>query len=135
MDYKKAIGERIRKARDALNLSLEQLSRKTVVLSPSRISNYEQGLRLPKPQQILILSKALSTSPTYLMCLDEENDVSVEEAQLLRDWGALPENERRSYAKRISALALVYKETVPDERVADSYDKPKKPRAAKIPQK
>lgn len=117
MDFGKEIGRRIKKARDETGLSLVRLSKRLDgVLSASRIGNYEQGARLPGPQEALILGRALGVSPAYLMCL-EGDEMSKEELQLLTDWRALPERDRKEYARRISALALVYKDAVPDERL------------------
>lgn len=86
------------------------------MLSPSRISNYEQGLRLLKPREARILGKALDADPAYLMCL-EGDDMLPDEVELLRNYRALPEKERKAYSRRIGALALVYKEPVPDEKL------------------
>ena len=121
MNWKKEIGKRLRAARSAMShgrgLTLPEVSKLTDgVLSPSRISNYEQGLRLLKPQEARILGKALNCDPAYLMCL-EGGEMLPEEVELLSNWRALPEKDRREYSRRISALALVYKEPVPDERL------------------
>lgn len=121
MNWAKEIGKRLRSAREAMNhgsgISLQELSKLTDgVLSPSRISNYEQGIRLLKPQEARILGKALNSDPAYLMCL-EGGEMLPEEVDLLSNWRALPEKDRRDYSRRISALALVYKEPVADERV------------------
>jgi len=122
MNFKKETGKRIREARANANggrgITLDELSERTKhVLSSSRISNYEQGLRLPKPQDALILGQALGVSAGHLMCLEGEEDMLPEESDLLRNWRALPENERNAYARRIQALALVYRDAVPDEKV------------------
>lgn len=74
MNFKKESGKRIRAARANLDggrgVTLDELSRRTNgVLSASRISNYEQGLRLPKPQDALILGQALGVTAGHLMCL------------------------------------------------------------------
>lgn len=122
MNFKKETGARIRAARKAFfkdrEMTLDELSKLTSgVLSASRISNYEQGLRLPKPQDALILGKALGVAPSYLLCIDAEDEMLPEEQDLLRNWRALPENERRAYGRRIQALALVYRDAVPDEKL------------------
>lgn len=122
MNFKKESGKRIRAARANLDggrgITLDELSKRTNgVLSASRISNYEQGLRLPKPQDALILGQALGVAASHLMCLEGEEEMLPEESDLLRNWRALPENERNAYARRIQALALVYRDAVPDEKV------------------
>ena len=67
------IGLRLRAARKAQKLSLQKLADVTGgVLSKSRISNYEQGLRRPGIEEARILAKALGTvSATYLLCLED----------------------------------------------------------------
>lgn len=117
MDFQKVIGERIREAREDKGWSLARLSTEIAgVLSPSRISNYEQGTRLPGPREILILSKALGKDPAYLMCL-EGGEMTLEERELLVSWRTLPESERMAYLRRIQTLALMYRDPVADERL------------------
>lgn len=130
MDWKKKIGNRIREARDEAMLTLEQVSEKTHgVLKPSRINNYEKGIRLLKPQEALLLAGVYRKEAAWLMCL-EGGDMTDQERDLLNNWRALPENYRNDYARRIQALALVYKEPAPDERVKEKlYPKPAKRRA------
>lgn len=123
MNWKKKIGERIKAARTAKGLSLEELSERTGrVLSASRISNYEQGTRLCKPQQAAILAPHLGVTASHLQCLDargeEDDEMSPEAKRLLRGWEALPENERMAYLRRIETLALAYRDPVPDENLA-----------------
>jgi transcriptional regulator with XRE-family HTH domain len=56
------IGKRLRAARTAQKLSLSQLSTKTGgILTKSRISNYEQGLRRMGLKQAQMLSDAPGT--------------------------------------------------------------------------
>ena len=133
MDYPKEIGRRIRQARERMGpkgWTLRELARATKgKLSGSRISNYEQGARLPGPSEAIILAEALQESAAYLMCLDQGSDMSAEEAELLRNWRALPERERNDYARRIAALALVYKDAVPDEKLP-GWDASKRPKPA-----
>jgi transcriptional regulator with XRE-family HTH domain len=122
MNWKKKIGERIKAARHAKGFSLTELSEKTGrVLSPSRISNYEQGTRLCKAQDAAILAIPLEVSASHLQCLDirggEDDDMSPEAKRLLKGWGALPENERMAYLRRIETLALAYLDPVPDENL------------------
>lgn len=59
------IGKRIRAARKQAGLTLQELSDRTgKVLSASRLSNYEQGLREPDPQSLTLIAKALGTGIT-----------------------------------------------------------------------
>jgi transcriptional regulator with XRE-family HTH domain len=137
MNYKKEIGRRIRGGRNALELTLRELSAKTMgVLSASRISNYEQGLRMPSPKEALALGKALGLQASYILCLDGEDEMTAEETMLLRDWRGLPENQRKEYARRIGALALAFREPVADEKVRGYADPAKhQPKPAKARQK
>jgi transcriptional regulator with XRE-family HTH domain len=117
MDIRKEIGARIKKARELQGWSLTELSRRTDnVLGASRISNYEQGTRLPKPREIKILARVLGTEPAHLMCLEGE-EMTNEERQLLTSWRALPEKDRMAYLRRITALSMVYRDSVPDEKL------------------
>lgn len=137
MNWKKKIGERIKAARNAKTprWTLAKLSEETGhALSPSRISNYEQGTRLCTAPDAAILAKALDVSASHLQCLDERaaegEDMTPEQQRLLKSWGALPENERMAYLRRIETLALAYRESVPDEQLAHlaapkTPDKPK----------
>ena len=79
------IGLRLRAARNARKLSLQKLSDMTDgVLSKSRISNYEQGLRRLGIEEARLLSKVLGTvSVTYLLCLNDEHPCE-QEQELLR---------------------------------------------------
>lgn len=135
VDLKKEVGRRIRLARrtvrnpdGSVGLSLTGLERATGnVLSASRISNYEQGLRLPRTREAQILGKALDVDPAYLLCLEGE-DMQPEEVELLRNYRALPEKDRKEYSRRIGAMALMYREPVADERLGAFAKKPKKKR-------
>lgn len=117
MDWKKRIGGRIREARDESGLTLEEVSKRTSgVLKPSRLNNYEKGIRLLKPKEASVLAGVYKKDVAWLMCL-EGDDMTDQERDLLTNWRVLPENYRNDYARRIAALALVYREPAPDERV------------------
>lgn len=79
------LGLRLREARKAQNLSLGALANMTGdLLSKSRISNYEQGLRRLGIDEARLLSKALGTvTATYLLCLDNEGLLETKEQWLL----------------------------------------------------
>ncbi len=98
------------------------------LLSPSRISNYEQGLREMGIPEAKILAKAYGTTAAHLLCLDHDNPVlSKAETDHIRNLRALPENERNGYIRRVAAVALAYKEPVADERIPIAFntEKPK----------
>jgi transcriptional regulator with XRE-family HTH domain len=120
MNYKKEAGRRLRDARQAKGLTLEELSAKVGrLLSTSRLSNYEQGLRMIGVQEALALYPHLGVEPAYLLCVDVvECEVTPQENELLRNFRSLPEKDRNDYARRIEALSLVYREPVPDEKLS-----------------
>jgi transcriptional regulator with XRE-family HTH domain len=92
------------------------------LLSPSRISNYEQGLREMGIPEAKVLAKAYGTTAAHLLCLDDDNPVlSAVEKDLIRNIRAMPENERNGYMRRIAAVALAYKEPVADERIPHAF--------------
>jgi transcriptional regulator with XRE-family HTH domain len=95
------------------------------LLSPSRISNYEQGLREMGIPEAKILAKAYGITAAHLLCLDEDSPVlSKVEQEHIRALRALPENERNGYMRRIAAVAMAYREPVADERVPGAFTKP-----------
>jgi transcriptional regulator with XRE-family HTH domain len=133
MDYKKEAGRRLRASRSDKKLTLADLSKAVRgVLSPSRISNYEQGTRMLGVEEALALAPILGVQAAFLLCVDktEEGDLTKQEEELLRNFRALPENERGSYARRIGVLALAYKEPVADEKLNQNWQAPKRKRSA-----
>lgn len=83
----RAIGDRLRAARHARELSLSQLSELTgSAYSKSRISNYEQGIRRMSIEAAVALAEALgNVSAAQLLCLDEAaaGEQAAEELRLL----------------------------------------------------
>ena len=137
MDYKKESGRRLKRAREAKRLTLDGLSQRLGgVLSKSRLSNYEQGARMIGPQEALAIAPILGVQPAHLLCVDvEEGEMTAQEMELLRNFRALPENDRVAYSRRIEVLALAYREPVPDEKLSDAVRKGPAPRRTKIGQK
>jgi transcriptional regulator with XRE-family HTH domain len=79
-----AIGLRLRAERQRAQLSLSQLAARTGKLSKSRISNYEQGIRRMGLEEAVILARALrDASPTYLLCLDDSDPLTIDERHLM----------------------------------------------------
>lgn len=72
LNIKKEIGKRIYEARAAKGLTLKAVGELTGGLKQTRLTNWEQGIRCPGPEEIKLLAKALDTSPAYLMCLSDE---------------------------------------------------------------
>lgn len=120
MNFKKEAGRRLREARRGKGWTLNELSKRLDgILSPSRLSNYEQGIRMLGVKEALAVGPLLGVEPAYLLCADAgDGEMTTQEAQLLRDFRALPEKDRNEYSRRIGALALVYREPVPDERLS-----------------
>jgi transcriptional regulator with XRE-family HTH domain len=125
MNYKQEIGRRIRESRTKRGWSLEELAQQTGErLSKSRISNYEQGARMPGPAEVNILAQALGVDSAWLMCL--QSVFTSQAIEMMRNWMALPEKDRNDYFRRIEVLALAYREPVPDEKLSTGWTSPKK---------
>jgi transcriptional regulator with XRE-family HTH domain len=86
----RAIGERLRYARESAGMSLSALSERTGGrLSKSRISNYELGLRRMSIETARILAEAFGTvTPTYLLCLEDPMGLTPDELELLAQYRA-----------------------------------------------
>ncbi|HEO1452246.1 TPA: LexA family protein [Legionella pneumophila] len=71
LNIKKEIGKRILEARKAKGLTLKALGELAGGLKQTRLTNWEQGVRTPGPEEIKSLARALDVSPAYLMCLSD----------------------------------------------------------------
>lgn len=101
---------------------MEELSRHTGGrLSKSRISNYEQGIRMPGPAEANVLAEVLGVDAAWIMCL--QSVFTSQAIELMRNWMALPEKDRNDYFRRIEVLALAYREPVPDEKLSPTVRK------------
>lgn len=92
------IGSRLRAERQRRGWSLNDLSlRTTDLLSKSRISNYEQGIRRMGLEAAHQIAAALETvSPAWLLLLDEDHPLSDDELRLVKGFRALDaEGQRR----------------------------------------
>ncbi|HCU5991598.1 TPA: helix-turn-helix domain-containing protein [Legionella pneumophila] len=78
MNIKEKIGERIFQERQAKGLTRKALAELTDDLKPSRINNWERGLRTPGPEEIKQLAGALDVAPGYLMCLTDQKQIKQE---------------------------------------------------------
>lgn len=134
-EWRRRIGQRIQELRNLKGWSLSKLAVQTSDrLTKSQVSNYEQGARMPGPEEATVIGEALGESPAHILCLDDEMPVlSKTEAKLIQDLRALPENERALYAQRIAILASAYKVPVPNERVLRyEYNPGKRPNTPKM---
>lgn len=78
MNIKERIGERIFQERKVKGLTRKALAELTDDLKPSRINNWERGIRTPGPSEIKQLAEALDVAPGYLMCLTDEKQIKRE---------------------------------------------------------
>ncbi|MEV0633425.1 helix-turn-helix transcriptional regulator [Streptomyces sp. NPDC050619] len=93
-------GEELRLRRTAAQLTQEQLSGQ-VVCSPTLISHFEAGRRLPNPDDAQRIDRALGTDGFFAQWLDElENTYA-------RHFAAVAELERKATVIRQFALSLV----------------------------
>lgn len=125
MNYKKESGRRLKVARNNKGWSLEELSRRMGgMYIASRIGNYEQGTRSYGAKEAIAFATVLGVEAAYLLCVDTpEGEMTQQETELLRNFRALPEKDRNDYSRRIEALAMVYREPVPDERLSETLRK------------
>lgn len=68
---KEVIGNRVRKLREGLNLTLRELG-EILGLKGSRISNWEQGTRTPELGEIQNMARYFRVSPAYLAGFTDE---------------------------------------------------------------
>lgn len=78
INLKEKIGQRILEERKTKQLTRKALAELTDDLKPSRIANWEGGLRTPGPGEIKQLAEALNIAPGYLMCLTDEKQIKQE---------------------------------------------------------
>lgn len=97
---------------------LEDLSGATGI-RVSTLGNYRTGLRLMKPWDAKVIAGALGIRPAFLLCIEESQLLTTpEEERLVRNWRALPENERQRLASKVEAAAMTYRsDAVPDEQL------------------
>ncbi len=74
-NIKEKIGQRILEARKHKELTRKALAELTDDLKPSRIANWESGLRTPGPSEVKQLAEALDVAPGYLMCLTDDKQI------------------------------------------------------------
>ena len=118
MDYKEKIGKRIREAREDRGWKLRELSEATDnLISISRLNNYEHGARMPGPHEAVVLGKALGKRPAYFLGVDDvQTPISPVEEALVRNWRALPENERMDIYRALQVQALRYRDPATNQK-------------------
>lgn len=114
MDYRAEIGRRIREARLAKGWTLDELSAAVDgVLSKTRINGYENGDKLPGPETIALLAKALGRRSAYMTAFEDK----MEEA-LLRNWWTLSERDRMTFFRQLETASMQSRDPVPDSRTS-----------------
>lgn len=116
--FKELVSKRIKALRKARELSQTGLWKATgELLSKSRISNYEQGTRLPGPDEAVILAKALRTSAAHVLCLDDDAPIlGPEEEKLMRAYRLLPASQQDEYFDRITTLGMAFAKPIPGDK-------------------
>jgi len=102
------IGEKLRNARNALDLKQTELAEKVGITERS-IYNYEQGTTYPKPMLLKKLAEALNVSVTYLMDEEESDrqkniDQELFIANAKNEYGYKGAREASELIQRTSAL-------------------------------
>ena len=113
-----SFGERMKCRREALALSRPQLAERLGV-SPSAVSNYENGLSFPREDVMLRLFNCLETEPNVLF-QDSYQDIqrsgpplNEDETALLRQYRQLPAASQQTVRSVISALWACRDESAP----------------------
>lgn len=97
------MGERIRNLRKAKGLTQEELG-KYIGVKKSAIMKYEKGeVQNMKRSSIEVLSKLFNVSPSYLMCL-EDNNQSDNEHSLVIDTSGFSDEDIEYLKKQIEYL-------------------------------
>lgn len=85
------IGARIRKFREARNLSQKQLA-ELLHITNSRVSNWEQGTNRPDADMLADLCRALNVSPSILLDVRlTEDDFTEREREVVLAYRSKPE--------------------------------------------
>jgi transcriptional regulator with XRE-family HTH domain len=130
MDTKEKAGMRIKALRQARRLTLQDVSDGTKgVVSPSQLSNFEQGIRMVSVDAAKALAQVLGTLPEYLLTLiDQEPDA--DEITLIELYRACDERGKKAAfhaAKEQAEYSRPKNDTYPPERrIKDSDNAPKR---------
>lgn len=109
------IGDRIKKRREELDMSQEQLAKKVGYKSRSSINKIElDGRGLPQ-NKIVALAKALETTPAYLMgWIDDDLQVENRPDALIENY---EENAKYILEHEDKELLKTYKDLILDENL------------------
>ena len=103
MNNMKAVGTRIRKAREARNLTQEQLA-EIVGLSPAHMSVIERGVKGPRLETFIEIVNALDTTSDSLLLDVLNNSMQIEATVLSKKIEKLPPKEQWRILKAVSVL-------------------------------
>lgn len=114
------VGINIRKRREELSLTQEELAKKLNYKSKSTINKIEMGINDITQSKVVAFAQALNTTPAYLMgwedtLSDESTDLEYEMShdKLLRDfyfyWKQLSDTGKKKIIDNVSDLAKIYK--------------------------
>ena len=77
-------GEKIRNAREDMDLSQRDMAA-IIPLNQSNYSKIERGVQEPSMEQLRRICQILKLDPRYLLDIDEQNSISIEDLRLLKD--------------------------------------------------
>lgn len=99
----KAIGTRIKKVREAKDLTQEQLAEK-IGVSPTYMSVIERGVKLPRLRTFIEIANALDTTSDSLLLDVLNKSVQIEATELYSQIERLSPVEQRKILKIVSVL-------------------------------
>lgn len=99
----RAIGQRIKQAREAKGLTQEQLAEK-VVLSASHISVIERGMKTPKLETLVEILNILNVDANFVLSdvLSVSNEIV--SSMLSKKLSALPETHQKKILRVLDTL-------------------------------
>jgi transcriptional regulator with XRE-family HTH domain len=102
------IGERIKEARIARDMTRKALAEK-IGATPSLLTNYENGDRVPSLQNLIAIARTLETSADFLLCLTEQPELKGDEdlQQIVVEIQNLSRRDRQVVAGLVKLLGQV----------------------------
>lgn len=99
----KAIGSRIKEAREAKGLTQEQLA-EIVGLSSTHISVIERGVKAPKLETFIEIANALDVTSDSLLLDVLDNSLQITATELSEQIKGLPPQEQKRILKAVRVL-------------------------------
>jgi transcriptional regulator with XRE-family HTH domain len=115
MDFKAESGRRLKLAREAKAWTLREVVAQIKGISESRLSNYEQGLRLMRQPEAIKLASVLGVSAAYLMCVDEGSELPLRKQRLLALFDASDNRGKRTIEQAAETQASYNIKQVPSQ--------------------